>query len=433
MARTVRYSKFETRTGRDDILVSSSPYWKSIHICGHIGYYKGKKARKWYARYRNEGENAGYKKKTIGTADDFMDADGHTVLTFRDAQLKAQEWFREIELQRLGLMPTGKYTVEDAINEYARWYKMHRKSWKRLEPQINAHILPALGKIEVSKLTAQKIRNWHYTLAETPPRRRTSKLDTGQNYGVIQTEEDKRKRKSTANRILTTLKAALNKAYQDKRVSSDDEWRRVKPFEKVDLPRIDYLRMDEIPRFVNVCDVDFKPMVQAALYTGCRYGELCTMQVNHYDRDIGTIDIPESKSGKPRTIFLSAEGQAFFENHVLTRQNKFDLMFARADGSQWKKSHQTRRMKDACKRARIDRNISFHILRHTHASQLVMSGVPMAVVAKQLGNNVKMSEKHYAHLAPSYVGDTIRAHFPDLGINVPSNVEVFRGKQAGQV
>jgi len=27
-----------------------------------------------------------------------------------------------------------------------------------------------------------------------------------------------------------------------------------------------------------------------------------------------------------------------------------------------------------------------------------------------------MTEKHYAHLAPSYVADTIRANFPVLGI-----------------
>jgi hypothetical protein len=27
-----------------------------------------------------------------------------------------------------------------------------------------------------------------------------------------------------------------------------------------------------------------------------------------------------------------------------------------------------------------------------------------------------MTEKHYAHLAPSYIADTIRAHFPTLGI-----------------
>ena len=37
-----------------------------------------------------------------------------------------------------------------------------------------------------------------------------------------------------------------------------------------------------------------------------------------------------------------------------------------------------------------------------------------------------MTEKHYAHLAPSYVADTIRAHFPTLGIagdSVPVGIQ----------
>ncbi|WP_189048785.1 hypothetical protein [Aliidongia dinghuensis] len=33
-----------------------------------------------------------------------------------------------------------------------------------------------------------------------------------------------------------------------------------------------------------------------------------------------------------------------------------------------------------------------------------------------------MSEKHYAHLAPAYVGDTVRAAFGDLKLAPPSNV-----------
>jgi hypothetical protein len=38
-----------------------------------------------------------------------------------------------------------------------------------------------------------------------------------------------------------------------------------------------------------------------------------------------------------------------------------------------------------------------------------------------------MTEKHYAHLAPSYVADTIRAHFPTLGIAEESMVTPIRG------
>jgi hypothetical protein len=46
-----------------------------------------------------------------------------------------------------------------------------------------------------------------------------------------------------------------------------------------------------------------------------------------------------------------------------------------------------------------------------------MRGVPLGVIAEQLGHaDTRMTEKHYARLAPSYVADTIRARFPALGI-----------------
>jgi len=62
-------------------------------------------------------------------------------------------------------------------------------------------------------------------------------------------------------------------------------------------------------------------------------------------------------------------------------------------------------------------SVNFHILRHTHGSHLAMSGVPMGVVAAQLGHaDTRMTEKHYAHLAPSYVAQAIRANFPVLGL-----------------
>jgi hypothetical protein len=59
--------------------------------------------------------------------------------------------------------------------------------------------------------------------------------------------------------------------------------------------------------------------------------------------------------------------------------------------------------------------VADHVLRHTHASILVMRAVPMAVIARQLGHSdTRMTERHYAHLAPNYVADTIRANFPRL-------------------
>jgi integrase len=56
-----------------------------------------------------------------------------------------------------------------------------------------------------------------------------------------------------------------------------------------------------------------------------------------------------------------------------------------------------------------------------------MAGVPMGVIAAQLGHaDTRMTEKHYAHLAPSYVAQTIRANFPVLGIGDDAEVIPLR-------
>jgi hypothetical protein len=50
--------------------------------------------------------------------------------------------------------------------------------------------------------------------------------------------------------------------------------------------------------------------------------------------------------------------------------------------------------------------------------KLMSEVAPMGVVAAQPGHaDARMTEKHYAHLAPSYVAQTIRANFPVLGIS----------------
>ena len=72
-------------------------------------------------------------------------------------------------------------------------------------------------------------------------------------------------------------------------------------------------------------------------------------------------------------------------------------------------------MREACARAGSVPAVGFHVLRHTHGSLLAMRAVPMTVIARQLGHaDTRMTEKHYAHLAPNYVADTIREGFPRL-------------------
>ncbi len=126
--------------------------------------------------------------------------------------------------------------------------------------------------------------------------------------------------------------------------------------------------------------------------------------------------VREAKSGKARNAIVGHEGQRFFERITAGRPGS-EPMFVKADGSAWKRWHQRRPLADACATASIDPPATFHTLRHTVGAQLAMRGVPLQVVAAMLGHSdTRVCEKHYAHLAPSYVADTIRANMPVLGI-----------------
>jgi integrase len=65
---------------------------------------------------------------------------------------------------------------------------------------------------------------------------------------------------------------------------------------------------------------------------------------------------------------------------------------------------------------------------YTFASHAIMNGAPLFVVARNLGHSTTaMVEKHYGHLAPSYIADAIRAAAPRFGYEEPDQVAPMRG------
>jgi integrase len=186
-----------------------------------------------------------------------------------------------------------------------------------------------------------------------------------------------------------------------------------------------YLSADEARRLINACPRDLQRMVRAALLTGCRYSELVRLIASDFDAGSQTLRIRLSK-GKARHVTMTDEAIDCFLGWTAALKPSQHI-FLREDGKIWGKSHQKRPLEAASERAHIEPYANFHVLRHTHGSHLAMNGVPIAVIAKQLGHaDTRMTEKHYAHLAPSYVSETIRANFPALGIANEENVVRLR-------
>jgi integrase len=237
---------------------------------------------------------------------------------------------------------------------------------------------------------------------------RTAKGEPQQYAPLGKDREAIRRRKSTANRVLANLVAALNLQWRDGKVTDNSAWKRVRPFRETSAARVRFLDVAEAGRLLNSCEPDFRDLVRAALETGCRLGELVRLRVGDFNPDASTLTVTASKGGRSRHVHLTDLGAQFFEQLCAGRA-KSQIMLRRADGLPWGPSQQDARIKRACERANIEPAISFHILRHTWASLSVMAGVPLAVVARNLGHaTTRMTEMHYAHLAPSYAAQQIR-------------------------
>lgn len=408
MGRQVRDSRLESREARHRLPKRHKPYWRVLAEGVHLGYRKGERGGVWRVRAYIKGK---YLERVVGPADDHQDTHSSDAIAFGDAQRRAlaiaDEW--------QGGGSTRNPTVALAAERYLAWYKEHRKSYRTTELAINVHILPEFGTRPLRGLATPEIRAWHESLATQPARARSAKEGKQRFRSKAGDADSKRARKATANRILTIFKAVLNRAYQDELVTSNDPWKRVKPFPNVDAPRVRFLQPDEATRLLNACDKEFRQMVRAALVTGARYSELAGLKVSDVELEgPGLVYIAPSKGGTARHIPLNAEGRALFKAAVVGKK-RGDLVFARDDGGPWGHSHQIRLIKEASKVAKITPAFRFHELRHTYASMLAQRGVDLLTLSKLLGHSdTRMTSKHYAHLCDRTLSDAV-AKLPGFG------------------
>ena len=424
MARTVKDTRMDTRAARERLATREEPYWRLVSEGAHIGYSKGKRGGYWVARHRPVGHTTGgYVKTRLGEADDMSDADGDRFLTFKQAQAAARTWFDAITAgDRPAKAAAQPYTVGEALDDYLAQFT--GKSLSATRSRADAIIRPELGQLDTAKLTAAKLGAWLRSRAEAPARLRTAKGSSSVNVREAVGDEAVRRRRSTANRDFTVLKAALNVAFREGKIASDEAWRKVRPFRNVDGAKARYLSDAEVQRLANACDPAFRPMVQAAVLTGARYGDLAKAKVRDLDAASATLWLPDGKGGRPRAVYLESEGAELFAGLAAGRSIDAPLL-PRPDGGRWKASEQQRYLAAAWENGKVER-ATFHDLRRTYGARLARKGVPMAVIAEALGHaDQRITTKHYAHLAPSYVSATIREHAAGLGIVGKGNVRAL--------
>jgi integrase len=440
MAGRPKKSGLESKTARLKLASRNAPYWVAIGEGQQVGYRKGIKDGYWVARLTDM-QSRKKVQESLGTADDQQDADGKEVLTYFQAVEAARDWFKrskEAAEAKVAVRPSkNSIIVSQAMEIYIDYLKTDGKSGKSSEQAAFTYIYrDPIALKRLVDLTVDDIKAFRDGIADSPRRSRLKPKPVPKRARKVSAksvrkpkgkwalaaesmdpetlkEELKRQRKSTANRVLTILRGALNYQVEQDPTIDDRAWRAVKSFKKADGVRTSYLEVEEQRKLLEACPAGLRELVAGALYTGARYGELRMLRVHHLYLKAMNIKIEDSKTYQPREIPLTEEGCRFFTRLVEGRKRN-DFVFLRPDGMQWGKSHTFRPFRAACDAAGIEA-IPFHSLRHSYASLLVMAGAELMAVAKILGHaDTRMVEKHYGHLRKTWLHEQVNKFLPPI-------------------
>lgn len=219
----------------------------------------------------------------------------------------------------------------------------------------------------------------------------------------------------TINRELAFLKNLFAMAMKWGK-ASENPVKQVRLFRE-DNGRTRFLTDDEEARLLAYCGPYLRPIVISALHTGFRKSELLSLRWKHVDfqHRLLTVEAAYAKNGEtrsiPMTVLLTETLQAI-RIHVDPTAH----VFLTREGLPYRDISTA--YTTAMQRAGIT-DFTFHDLRHTFASRLVMAGVDLTTVKELMGHKHITMTLRYAHLAPGHKRSAI-AVLDRPGEKVPS-------------
>src|SRR2546428_4572014 len=203
-------------------------------------------------------------------------------------------------------------------------------------------------------------------------------------------------RPATINRDLSRLRHMLNLAVEWE-LLEESPMQGIK-FLRENNARTRYLSLEECQRLIASCIAPhIRAIVSVALHSGIRLGEILNLRRHDLDFSSGFILVRDSKNGESRHVPMDATLSALFRAYP--HRPSTDLVFSSSSGGHIVDVRTG--FQNACKRAGLT-DLHFHDLRHTFASQFVMSGGDLYILKEILGHKAINMTQRYAHLSPTY-------------------------------
>ncbi|MGH9929824.1 MAG: tyrosine-type recombinase/integrase [Pyrinomonadaceae bacterium] len=341
------------------------PYWGPPLARGqYLGYRKiAAGTGSWIARTRDDDSRQRY--RSFGIASPTRD--------YGAACDEARRWFRDLEAgvsdEAINVAQACREYVDDRRREKGE--ATARDADRRFARTVYD---TELGRRPLSKVRTNHLLAWRDGLPLAKP---------------------------SANRTLTTLKAALNLAVRRRRVSASAarEWGDVKPFRSAGRRRNLFLDLKQRRALIAAAgEGGLRNFLEASMLTGARAGELVNATRAQFDTRTGSMTFT-GKTG-PRTVPLGPPALVLFKR-LARAKLPGARMLTRDDGKPWAHSDWDELVREAAAVAKLPSGTCLYTLRHSFITQALTDGMATLDVARLVGTSIGMIEKHYGHLVAS--------------------------------
>jgi site-specific recombinase XerD len=180
------------------------------------------------------------------------------------------------------------------------------------------------------------------------------------------------------------------------------------------------LTPDEVAALIRACSnraptgIRNRALIAVLYRGGLRLGEALALQPKDVDLSQGTIVVLHGKGDRRRTVGVDPGAMAIIARWVDRRKAlrvpRSAPLLCTLDGKPLYPSYVRTLLPRLAEKAGIDKRVHPHGLRHTHAFEVMMEGIPVPIIQRQLGHaNLATTQRYLDHIAPKDVVEAMQA------------------------
>lgn len=272
----------------------------------------------------------------------------------------------------------------------------------------------AANSVEAYLRDLRQFAHFILRLWDVPPQ----KVETSMIERYMAWLYDKGREKTSQARALSSVKSFFNFLMINDRIESS-------PAEFIQMPKFgrqlpDILSTDEIDRIIATIDTSSvkglrdQAMLEVLYSCGLRVSELISLKIQDLFFGEGYIRVI-GKGDKQRLVPISAIARERIHRYLDQRpggRSNIETVFLNNRGSQLTRVMVFTILKEAVRRAGINKRISPHTFRHSFATHLLEGGASIRQVQEMLGHESILTTEIYTHLDSSHLRQTVEEHLP---------------------